>query len=178
MTKWISYLGNTQYDLIITEKASSHLLWIWCPFRGYSWLPPKWALEIDNLFAMDLGRLKSHPIVLLLGQQPPRLVREAFLGAAAALAFRSGLVCMTPIPFLDRAAFSFKSCCWHWKEVKWKCRTDLQITTALFPRTHEYQNKASAGEFTPSSSFSKDTGGSLSHLLLYPVPLSMPGGGR
>ena len=76
---------------------------------------------------MDLGRLKG-----ILGHKPLRLEREAFLGDAAALACRNGMICVTPIPFLDGAAFSFKCCCWHWKKVKWKSRADLQITAALF----------------------------------------------
>lgn len=51
----------------------------------------------------------SHTIAL--GTSTPE--REAFLGAVAALAFRSPMVCTTPVSFLHGTAFSCQSCCWH-----------------------------------------------------------------
>ena len=59
---------------------------------------------------MDLGRLKG-----ILGHHSLRLEKEAFFGDAAALTCRNGMVLITTIPFLDGAVFSFKGCCWHWK---------------------------------------------------------------
>lgn len=84
---------------------------------------------------MDLRRLKG-----ILGHHSLRLEKEAFFGDAAALICRNCMVLVTTIPFLNGAAFSFKSCCWHWKKVKWKSGADLQTTMALFLWFQEHMN--------------------------------------
>lgn len=71
-------------------------------------LPPQKKALGGNLFVVDLGRLKGYLVPLLSGCLPWRLVREVLLRAAAALAFRSSMVCMTPIPFLDGVVLVLK----------------------------------------------------------------------
>lgn len=68
---------------------------------------------LGQLVCHCFRKTERHIVPLLLQPYPMRSVGEAFLGAVAALAFRRCVVCMTLISFLDGAAFSFKSCCWH-----------------------------------------------------------------